>query len=403
MQNSIDNVNIVRRLDESEDEYKLRLYSSKDLYDLTWEEIADIMNSTFGYNYSESKYRKEASKILNKDEDVDFIKQVIDEDNESIDIDEMLFEIKKEKVKASDERVQANAIIRRVARDEVFKDIALEAVREMSKDKILDIPDKITYEEETSKCGVLCIGDWHYGLDVDLFFNKYNPEIAVRRVGNLTCQALDIINEHDINELIVVNLGDMISGRIHLPLRLNSRIDAVTQTMEVSELIAEMLTKLSNRLPVKYISVEDNHSRVEPHKKESINTEAFSRVIDWYLEERLKNNPNISFLDNKIGPDIASFKVFNHSFIAVHGDRDPQRGIVDRLNSYIQDHIDVIISAHLHHFSADENNETEFYCNGSLIGQDQYANDLRLNSRPSQLMFVSTHSNPTKVLYKIKL
>ena len=70
---------------------------------------------------------------------------------------------------------------------------------------------------------------------------------------------------------------------------------------------------------------------------------------------------------------------------------------------YLQNHIDLIVSAHMHHFSADENNFTEFYCNGSLIGQDQYASSLRLNSKPSQLMFIVTPDNVSEVIYKIKL
>ena len=195
----------------------------------------------------------------------------------------------------------------------------------------------------------------------------------------------------------------MISGRIHLPLRINNRIDTVQQTIEISEVLAEFLTILSQYTHVNYISVSDNHSRVEPNKKESLNTESFARIIDWFLQERLSNNKNVDFIENNFSEDFAIFSVFDHSVVAVHGDKDPQRGIVDRLNSYMQGHIDLLISAHRHHFTADENNFTEFYCNGSLIGQDQYSADLRLNSKPSQLLFICTPENFSEIIYKIKL
>ena len=195
----------------------------------------------------------------------------------------------------------------------------------------------------------------------------------------------------------------MISGRIHLPLRINSRIDAVQQTIEVSEILAEFLSELSNYTNIIYQSVLDNHSRVEPNKKESIQTESFARIIDWYLKERLKNNLNFYFMENKFSEDIAIFDVLDHIVVAVHGDKDPQRGIIEKLNSYLGGHVDLILSAHRHHFSADENNNTEFYCNGSLIGQDDFAESLRLNSRPSQLMFICTPENFSEVIYKIKL
>lgn len=383
---------LTRKPEESELDFKKRIYSYKESCGFTWEDVAEIINNELDCDYSESKYRKEASKLLDE----------IVKDNSMDELNETLLAIKKEKVKVTDERIQANSIIRQLAREEVFKDIAISAVKDMSEKKILSIPKEIVVKEYKKK-GILCLGDWHYGLDVDLFFNKYNPEIAVERVNNLLMKVYEIIDEHKLDELIVLNLGDMISGRIHLPLRLNSRIDVVTQTIQVSEILAEMLSSLSEKVRVVYTSVEDNHSRIEPNKRESLQTESFSRIIDWYLMERLKRNPNIEFLKNLVGPDISIFRVFDFSVAAVHGDKDPQRGIVDRLNSYLQGHLDMVISAHMHHFSADENNNTEFYCNGSLIGQDQYASDLRLNSKPSQLLFISTPENVSEVLYKIKL
>lgn len=378
---------------ETEQDYKKRLYLSKEIYDLTWNDIADLINGQYGYNYSPDKYRKEAR---------NFIMSEIYEP-EPVKASDILWKAKKEKIKATDERVQANAIARMVARDEVFREIALESVKEMSKEKILDIPENTIKIESNQKAGILCIGDWHYGLDVDNFYNKYSPEIAKQRVLQLLKRVKDIIKKEKIYTIYLINLGDMINGRIHLPLRLNSRIDVVTQTMQVSELIAEFMTELSKDVLVNYYSVEDNHSRVEPNKKDSLSTESFSRIIDWYLKERLINNKNIKFFENYLGDDIASFKVYDYQVVAVHGDRDPQKGIVDKLNSYLQTHVDLIISAHMHHFSADENNFTEFYCNGSLIGQDQFAADLRLLSKPSQLMFICTPENVSSVLYKIKL
>ena len=383
---------LTRKPEESELDFKKRIYSYKESCGFTWEDVAEIINNELDCDYSESKYRKEASKLLDE----------IVKDNSMDELNETLLAIKKEKVKVTDERIQANSIIRQLAREEVFKDIAISAVKDMSKKKILNTPKEIVVKEYKKK-GILCLGDWHYGLDVDLFFNKYNPEIAVERVNNLLMKVYEIIDEHKLDELIVLNLGDMISGRIHLPLRLNSRIDVVTQTIKVSEILAELLSSLSEKVRVVYTSVEDNHSRIEPNKRESLQTESFSRIIDWYLMERLKRNPNVEFLKNLVGPDISIFRVFDFSVAAVHGDKDPQRGIVDRLNSYLQGHLDMVISAHMHHFSADENNNTEFYCNGSLIGQDQYASDLRLNSKPSQLLFISTPENVSEVLYKIKL
>ncbi len=381
---------LVRRQDETDIDYKKRIYLYRDLYGLTWMDIATILNKEFNVNYTADKYRKESYKLLDADS------------SEVIKADDKIFEFKKEQVKLNDQRLQINALTRLAAREETFKEIALEVANSISQNKVLDIPDKIQVEN-TSKKAILCLGDWHYGLDVDLFYNQYDTEIAVQRINTLLNKTIEHISEHGIDDLYVINLGDMISGRIHLPLRINNRIDTVQQTIEISEILAEFLTVLSQYAHVNYISVSDNHSRVEPNKKESLQTESFARIIDWFLHERLSSNNNVEFIDNTFSEDFAVFNVFEHTVVAVHGDKDPQKGIIDKLNSYLQGHIDLLISAHRHHFTADENNFTEFYCNGSLIGQDQYSSDLRLNSKPSQLLFICTPENFSEVIYKIKL
>lgn len=381
---------LVRRQDETDVDYKKRIYLYRDLYGLTWMDIATILNKEFNVDYTADKYRKESYKLLDA------------ASSEVIKADDKIFEFKKEQVKLNDQRLQINALTRLAAREETFKEIALEVANSISQNKVLDIPDKIQVEN-TSKKAILCLGDWHYGLDVDLFYNQYDIEIAVQRINTLLNKTIEHISEHDIDDLYVINLGDMISGRIHLPLRINNRIDTVQQTIEISEILAEFLTVLSQYAHVNYVSVSDNHSRVEPNKKESLQTESFARIIDWFLHERLSSNTNIEFIDNTFSEDFAIFNVFEHTVVAVHGDKDPQRGIIDKLNSYLQGHIDLLISAHRHHFTADENNFTEFYCNGSLIGQDQYSSDLRLNSKPSQLLFICTPENFSEVIYKIKL
>ena len=381
---------LIKRPEETELEYKKRIYLYRDLYDLTWNDIADVINNELNCNYSSDKYRKESYKILDK------------QASQLLQAEDKIFEYKKERVKLNDQRLQINALTRLVAREETFKEIAIEAASNISKNKIFDVPKNINVKNAEKKA-ILCIGDWHYGLDVDLFYNTYNVDIAVERITTLLNAVLIHLQEHSIDDLYVINLGDMISGRIHLPLRINNRIDTVQQTIEISEILAEFLNVLSEHTNVNYISVSDNHSRVEPNKKESLQTESFARIIDWFLEERLSNNKNIHFIENTFSEDFAIFNVFDHCVVAVHGDKDPQRGIVDRLNSYLQGHIDLLISAHRHHFTADENNFTEFYCNGSLIGQDDYSANLRLNSKPSQLLFICTPDNFSEIIYKIKL
>ena len=57
--------NIQRQDGETEEQLLCRIGQQKDENNLTWQDIADIMNKLLDYNYSESRYRKNFAKIKN--------------------------------------------------------------------------------------------------------------------------------------------------------------------------------------------------------------------------------------------------------------------------------------------------------------------------------------------------
>ena len=379
---------------ENEKEYCIRICSLKETYGFSWKEISELLNSELNYNFSTDRYRKIYEKYKKGKDDYT--------SNEIDILDEKAFSVQKERIKLQEERTQINSLVRALAREETLKEIAIEVSKSISNDKLLPSPKKQKVIKNTTK-GILVISDWHYGIDVDTYYNKYNPDIAKKRVRQLLDESINIIKLENISEVYIVNLGDMISGAIHLPLRINSRIDVITQTIEVSEILAEFISELSTYCICNYGDVTDNHSRLDPNKKESLQVESFTRIISWYLKERLKNNKNVKFIENKFGADIYSFDVFDHKILAVHGDKDPQRKILTQLTTFTQEHFDLVLSAHRHHFFADEENETELYSNGSLMGADDFAASLRRNNKPSQLFIVANKDNISSKIYKIKL
>lgn len=380
--------NLDRLPSETIEEYCNRICNLKDSLNASWQDIADFLNDKLNFNYSKDRYRKKYGKTT-----VQEINEFQDE----------LLELRKEKIKLNEERIQINSLVRTLAREDTLKEIASEVVDSISSKKILQKPKVGDRIVTNNKIGILVISDWHYGVEVSSYYNEYNTDIARQRVLTLLEESIKIIKKEHLEKLVVVNLGDMISGLIHLPLRLNSRVDVITQTIEISEILSEFLTELSAYCDIEYGSVSDNHSRIDPNKKESLQVESFTRIIDWYLRKRLEENSNIEFLDNKFGDDICSFNVFNFKVLGVHGDKDPQKKILNQLINFTQEHYDMVLSAHKHHFFADEQNETELYSNGSLMGTDDYAIKLRCNNKPSQLFIVADKDNISRNIYKIKL
>lgn len=378
---------------ESPIEYIYRLCNNRTLYNMTWQEIADTININLGDNKSESYYRKKyAAGAFTPEKAYDDELDCVEEPSEEDTLRDLLTAMRLERVKIRDENTQFNADIRRVARDESIKEIAHDFAMRMNSIKMLP-KGMLSFDRMFGdNAAILQISDWHYGIEVDSYFNKYNPEVARQRISNLYEQVIDIAKKEGISNLYVVNLADLICGRIHLTLRLQSRLDVITQIMEVSEILAEFLTDLAGHgFRVHYASCLDNHSRIEPNKKDAIDFESLTRITDWYLRERVGSR--VDFIDNKFGPGIITFDVNGYQIAGVHGDRDKPNTVIQHLTLMTKTHYDMVLTAHLHHFSCDEQNETVVVSNGSLMGTDTYAENLRLTSRPSQnLIIVSPKS-----------
>lgn len=376
---------IAPNINESENDFLVRL---KQETDYTWSYISDLLNSYYGHNYKSDSYRKRYYKIVDGDiQNTSTYDEIIDQK------------------KNSDERTELNAKYRALAREDTIKEIAHDYASIMNKEKKLNPKPRVTLDwiqNNQDKAGILLISDWHYGIEIDNFYNVYNPEITKDRVSNLRDEVIYIINKENLSQITIVNLGDMIAGNIHLPLRLQSRQDVISQVMEVSELIAELINELSEFCMVDYYSVLDNHSRIDPNKKESIQLESLCRITDWYLKERL-NRAEITIHDNEYGPDIADFNVLGFDVLATHGDKDKPNNIISKLSLYTQNHFDLICSAHYHHFSYSEDNDTIVIGNGSLMGTDQFAHDLRLNNKPSQTFIVVSRDNIVDSIHKINV
>lgn len=368
----------------SQDELLVYLGNNKSLFNLTFYDITDEMNERFNHSYSEGYWRRRYHSLAS-----DILEEVSADENK----DDALMALKLERYKLADERTQANAYYRRLSREQTIKEIAIEVADKISSKKILPQFD-IAHRANDSKEAILCISDWHYGMDFTNYWNNYNPDIARERIVKLQDMVTKTIVDEGISRLHIVNLGDMIAGRIHLTIRLESRIDVITQTIEVSEILAEFVHALSQYTKIDYYDCADNHSRLEPNKKEALNLETLQRIIPWYLQTRLSNQNDITIhTNNRYGEDIINFNIFDYKIAGVHGDKDRPIDVVNNINLLTKEHFDMILTAHLHHFSADEKDDTLIISNGSLMGTDTYSKNLRLYSRPSQNLIIATPNN----------
>lgn len=385
-----------KRLDEeTEDDYTLRICALKEIKHLYWDEIAQIINRTLDQNYTESRYRKMYSAYTKGKADA--VKE--EEIPEISEYMQQKIELQKERIKISDERVQTNAYIRQLAREETIKEIALKCAQEMNSKKLLEAPKELYISGKNA--AILQLSDIHYGLVVDNYWNKYNPDIAKNKISQLRDKVIQYCEFNDVSDLYITELGDAIAGRIHETIKYQSRFDVITQIMQISEIIAEMITDLSKHFKIHYYCCLDNHSRLEPNKKAALDLESLARIIPWYLKERV--GAFIEINDNKYGEDIITFKCKGFNIAGCHGDKDSPIKVVDNLSMMTRENFDMVLTAHLHHFSADEKNQILVISNPSILSTDDYSKDLRLSSKSAQNLIIVSDENVMECLYRIVL
>lgn len=372
-----------RREGETDYEYCFRLSYAKvrEGLDIDWQEIVNLCN----LNWSADHCRKTMIGAIRHQ---DYIDSKTKEQLESEQYEKLIqkeLELKKEKVKVQDLKTQVNKQIRELARKENLGEILEEKL-----DKLPNQMINMNYINHTpsKKQGIAMISDVHYGMVVDNFLNKYNPDIAKERMDYLTDKIIEYSNLNNLDVMNVCLLGDMISGEQYLSVRLENRENLINQIINVSELLSEAIYKIALNVPFVTISIADgNHERVY-NKKENLNKDNYTELIRKFLELKLKDIPNITFTENIYDNNIISFECCGNTVVGLHGDKCKKDKVSYEMYNMLNKKIDIILMGHFHQISQDICYETIVYRNGSFIGTDEYARNLNLNTYPTQKLLI---------------
>lgn len=266
-------------------------------------------------------------------------------------------------------------------------------------DKLKNLP-VIKYESKDDvildKEAVLLLSDLHIGVDCNNYYNSYNQNIAKERLEKLLNETIDYCRSNHVTRLNILNLGDMIAGLIHTNARIEQQMDVAEQVMVAAEYISQFLNELQKGVPeVTYRSVYDNHSRLVANKNEHIEKEQLSKIIDWFIKERLKET-NILFYDNDIDGGIGTLTLNNgQKMIFAHGHQDGRNSSYQNFIGLTQQWVDYICLAHYHNPASKDFQGCKVFINGSIVGTEQYAFGKRLFTKPSQKLLIFRKDSKT--------
>ena len=233
------------------------------------------------------------------------------------------------------------------------------------------------------------LSDLHIGVNCNNFYNTYNVSVATSRLEKVVADTIKYCTENNVETLNVINLGDMIHGLIHTNARIDQEIDTVDQIMVASELVATTLNNLQKAAPkIIYRSVIDNHSRAVADKHQAIESENFNKIMNWFLQERLKNTGIVFKFDN-IDDGIGKFTLQNGKKVMfAHGHQDNINQAFQHFVGASKEFIDYVLLAHYHSEKAKTYNGIKVIVNGSIVGTEQYALSKRLFGTPSQTLLI---------------
>lgn len=246
---------------------------------------------------------------------------------------------------------------------------------------------------------VLVLSDWHYGLKTNNIFNRYDMNICKERLRNVVSKVKQKIIKNNCGKVHIVVLGDLIHGGIHVSARVASEELVCDQLMQVSELLAQSIFEIAKCVSeVDVHMTYGNHARTIQNKNDSIHRDNLERIIPWWLETRLLaeerrigNIININVVPDD-GNEFLLFESCGHEFCASHGDLDTIKESPRLLTTLFQKrrgrNIEYILLGDKHHREGYNELGVDALLCGSLCGTDDYANEKRLYSTPSQLLLI---------------
>lgn len=392
---------------ENEEQFIFRLGSAKDSgeLDMSWEQLAEIINKEF--RNDESEYRSEAAyrkpyQQAKRYFEANVFKTYKDEDSYFKELQIQKQNLEKEKVKTRDERNELKRIIREEARKESYKEQIIRTISEYH-------GKPLGYDENKQFNGVIksdndlivSCTDIHAGIEIDNYFNKFNEDVLKDRFNQYLDKIFEVQLRHG-SENVNLILSELVSGIIHNELRIENNQNLIEQFLTVTDYISQFLAEMSYHFNnVNVYICPGNHSRISPKKEDSLKGENIDHLALPFLEAKLQNFKNIYFNKNTIEESIAMFSVRNNVVMASHGDKDAPSNVVQKFTLLFGIRPDLVYLGHRH-----QNGLTTVYnCkvveSGCLSGVDNYALDLRINGYPSQTISVVTKDG-LDCLYDVK-
>lgn len=375
------------------------------ILDMTWSELADIMNNQLRDpedKWTESVYRKKYRLIKDAYEQI-FADYQNDEYLKELELQRQ--EIQKEKRKLYDERLDLNRRLREEARLETTIDRLDHSLSSISSRLFSDNSYDYPMMQSDYKM-IVCLSDLHIGADFKNVDGEYNSDIAIKRLQQYLREIKNIQGRNGCSECFVTILGDCINGSIHRTISITNKEDVIEQVKIASMLIADFVDTLSHWFKkVTVYSIGGNHSRIEKKAEDALLSERLDNLIPWFVEKMMANKNNVEVISHTFDDTLGIFNVGEKLYFIQHGDYSSiTEAAIGKLVLWAKQTPYCILTGHLHYPAMTDVSDIKVIQSGSLCGSgDEYSRQKRLTGKPSQTVIVTRCDGSIYGVYPVEL
>lgn len=292
--------------------------------------------------------------------------------------------------------LDSNRVLRKYKREDVRTETVVgnffEEVAELIP-KIEPYSHNVAEAQDSDTHMVVLLSDAHFGKKIDMKSNKFNFEIAEKRLMKYADECIEIANDKCIDSVTVAVLGDMFHLHNKTDQLLTAEDTRAVSFVKGFDIVRKFYHRfLEEGLAVKTVGVLGNESRIREHEFSSNVDEVATDNFDYLLFNMLKPyfKDSVEFL-NDCDTLSFMFNVNGKNIGITHGDKLKHdiEGVGKfkmRMLEEYREMCDYVCFGHIHSYLS----TSQFTRSASLCGGDSYSsNALNIpNSVASQVVLL---------------
>lgn len=329
------------------------------------------------------------------------------ESKDNYEADEELLVMNVKLAKERQKHMDTNRIERKAFREYARVDNALlEASSELK-----SLLENISLSEKVIKhnvgniecAGIIQLSDTHFNELINLKDNKYDFNVASKRLRLLADKAIKYFKMSDIRSIVICCTGDLLNKDDLLDKLLNNANNRMKACLLATSLVSQFILHLNQHFKITFCGITGNETRMSKDIawSDMVVSDNYDLMLYHMLQARFINSDVDFIIDDPLEQVI---DVAGNNILLIHGHQyrnDLAGGVKKSVAkySYSDIRIDYVLSGHLHEAYISDN----YSRSASMCGQNAYSDKgLQLSGRASQNIGIF-YKNGNRDIIKVDL